>query len=155
MSWISVSGKADIHVYLDISKTLTVTTGSEDFGYSNGAFAPVDAAMSRLQPRPFDARHLNIRFGMGIALAIAILFLLWLFLLLLPWLLLLTGALAGLYGWRRHRQFQQRLYTCFYTYLKTHDGRMSVLDFAMVAGIAFPKTGAATHATPLNIRLSK
>ena len=76
-----------------------------------------------------------LRLGLGLATAIAVLLLIWLIKLLLPWLLLLAGGIASWYRWQRHRDFQQRLYTCFYSCLQTHEGSISALDFAMAAHI--------------------
>lgn len=91
--------------------------------------------MSRLPPQSFDAEHVTLRLGLGLGAAIAVLLLIWLLKLLLPWLLLLAGGIAGWYRWQRHRDFQRRLYSCFYDCLPSYQGRISALDFAMAAHI--------------------
>ena len=91
--------------------------------------------MSRFSPQSFDVEHVILRLGLGLAAAISVLLLIWLIKLLLPWLLLLAVGIAGWYLWQQHRDFQQRLYQCFYNCLQTHEGRISALDFAMAAHI--------------------
>ena len=91
--------------------------------------------MSRLPSQSFDAEHITLRLGLGLAVAIAGLLLIWLLKLLLPWLLLLATGIAGWYRWQRHRDFQRRLYSCFYDCLPSYQGRISALDFAMAAHI--------------------
>ncbi len=89
-----------------------------------------------------DGRHLNERFALGIGVAIVLLFVIWLIKLLLPWLLLLSGLAAVGYRWRRHQQFQQRLYRCFYDCLKQDHGKIRALDFAIAAHITGPQARA-------------
>ena len=58
---------------------------------------------------------------------------------LLPWLLVGAVALVGLGLWQRHRQYQRVLYGIFYDHLRYHQGRLSVLEFAMAAQIPGPQ----------------
>jgi len=95
--------------------------------------------MSRFDRRSLDAQQLNLGLSLGLGAAIACLLFVWLITLLLHWLLLLAGIGVGGYGWRRQRQFQQRLYTCFYDCLQRHQGQISVLDFAIAAQITGPQ----------------
>jgi len=95
--------------------------------------------MSRFDYRSLDAQQLNLGLSLGLGAAIAFLLLVWLIKLLLPWLLLLGAIGVGYYGWRRQRQFQQRLYTCFYDCLQRHQGKISALDFAIAARITGPQ----------------
>lgn len=95
--------------------------------------------MPQFNPQSFNADHFNTRLGFGLAAAIALLLFILLLKLLLPWLLLCAGLSAGWYLWKRHRDFESRLYTCFYECLKTHQGRISALDFAMNAHITGPQ----------------
>ncbi|MEM0981496.1 MAG: hypothetical protein AAGH78_14630 [Cyanobacteria bacterium P01_H01_bin.58] len=87
----------------------------------------------------FDAQHFHTRLGLGILAAIAVLLLLFLLKVLLPWLLVVVALGTGYVFWERQRQFQQRLHRCFYDCLRTHQGRISVLDFAMTAQITGPE----------------
>ncbi len=89
-----------------------------------------------------DDQHLNLRLGLGIGVAIATLLVIWLIKLLLPWLLLVAGLAAVGVGWQRHRQFQRRLYRCFYRCLEHNGGKVSVLDFAIAAHITGPQARA-------------
>lgn len=98
--------------------------------------------MSRFNPQSWNTHHYPSRLGLGVGIAIALLFLLLLLKLLLPWLLLVAAGWTGWYFWKRHRDFEQRLYTCFYECLKVHQGRISVLDFAMNAQITGPQARA-------------
>lgn len=95
--------------------------------------------MSPFDPRSFNAHHFNLRLGLGLGAAIALLLVILLVRLLLPWLLVLAAIAAGSYLWRRCRAHQRHLYTCFYTCLQQQNGRISVLDFAMVAQITGPQ----------------
>lgn len=90
----------------------------------------------------FDAQHFHTRLGLGILVALAVLFLLLLLKLLLPWLLVMGVLIVGYVYWRRQRQFQQRLHQCFYDCLRSNQGRISVLDFAMTAQITGPEARA-------------
>jgi hypothetical protein len=60
----------------------------------------------------------------------------------LPWLLAIATLTGGAYFWRRQRALQVRLYTGFYQCLQMHQGRISVLDFAMAAHIPGPQARA-------------
>lgn len=95
--------------------------------------------MPRFAPQSFNSHHFSTRLGIGVAAAIALLLLILILKLLLPWLILLTVIWTGRYLWQRHRDFQQRLYDCFYDCLKTQQGRISALDFAMKAQITGPQ----------------
>ncbi len=90
----------------------------------------------------FDAHHFNTRLWLGVLAAIAVLLLLFLLKLLLPWLLVAGAIGTGLFLWQRQRQFQQRLYQCFYDCLRSQHGRISALDFAMAAQITGPEARA-------------
>lgn len=98
--------------------------------------------MSRQSLQSVDANRLNFRLSLGLGAAIACLLFILLIKLLLPWLMLLAGVGALGYGWRRHRQFQQRLYRCFYHCLEKSQGKISVLDFAITAHITGPQARA-------------
>jgi hypothetical protein len=98
--------------------------------------------MARLQSSPRYGHHFPTRLGVGVVLAIALLLSLWLLMLLLPWLLAIAALGAVIYCWRRQRAYQNRLYTCFYQCLQAHQGRISVLDFAMAAHIPGPQARA-------------
>lgn len=101
--------------------------------------ALADRYMPRFNLHGFEVHTFNQRLGLGLIVAIALLLCIWLITLLLPWLLLLTGlGLAG-YWWRRQRQFQQRLYSCFYDCLRQRQGKISALDFAIAAQITGPQ----------------
>ncbi|MEM6592942.1 MAG: hypothetical protein AAF651_13915 [Cyanobacteria bacterium P01_C01_bin.73] len=95
--------------------------------------------MPRFNPHTFDAHSFNLRLSLGLGAAIAVLLLVWLIKLLLPWLLLLAVLAAGVAYWRRQRQFQQRLYACFYDCLRQRHGKISALDFAIAAQITGPQ----------------
>lgn len=98
--------------------------------------------MPRFRFQDFDVHHFNTRLGLGLIAAIAVLLLLLLLKLLLPWLLVVAGVCAVGYYWQRYRQFQRRLYQCFYACVQANQGRISVLDFAMAADITGPQARA-------------
>ncbi len=94
-----------------------------------------------MAPSPWERppTHLQTRLGIAIALTLVVILLLLLLQVVLPWLLLGVGA-CGLLGlWQRHRQHQRVLYDIFYDYLRHHQGRLSVLEFAMAAQIPGPQ----------------
>ena len=95
--------------------------------------------MPRFAPQSLNLRHLNTRLGIGAIAAIALLLVILILKLLLPWLILLTIIWTGHYFWQRHRNFEKRLYDCFYECLKIQQGRISALDFAMKAQITGPQ----------------
>jgi hypothetical protein len=89
--------------------------------------------------RPSPSAHLPARLGIAIALALIGTALLLLLQVLLPWLLVGVGALVGLGLWYRHSKRQRLLYSIFYDQLRHHQGRLSVLEFAMAAQIPGPQ----------------
>lgn len=98
--------------------------------------------MSRWSLQSANANRLNFRLSLGLGAAISFLLFVLLVKLLLPWLVLLAGVGALGYGWRRQRQFQQRLYRCFYHCLEKSQGKISALDFAIAAHITGPQARA-------------
>ncbi|MEO0535508.1 MAG: hypothetical protein AAF215_16755 [Cyanobacteria bacterium P01_A01_bin.123] len=82
--------------------------------------------------------HTKVLLGMGVAL-ILLLFL-WILKLLLPWLIVMGLIGGGVWLWRQwqtQRQIEQRtLNGVFYDLLRQHQGRISILDFAMTAEIS-------------------
>lgn len=62
--------------------------------------------------------------------------------LLLPWLLLAGLAGGGIWFWQRRQAQEKALHLLFYDQLALHQGRISTLEFAMVAKI----TGAEARA---------
>ena len=95
--------------------------------------------MPRFNPHPWVANHFSTRLGLGLGAAIALLLVFLLVKLLLPWLLLVVAVMTARHLWKRHREGQQHLYTCFYECLNIYHGRISVLDFAMNAQITGPR----------------
>lgn len=95
--------------------------------------------MPRFAPQSFNSHHFHTRLGIGVVAAIALLLAILILKLLLPWLILLTLLWVGHYLWQRHRNFEKRLYDCFYECLKAQQGRISALDFAMKAQITGPQ----------------
>ncbi len=87
--------------------------------------------------RPFHSPGAGLEYRLRIALVlagaavVAVLVLR----LLLPWLVL--GGLGGaaLWLWRRQKAREQALHQVFYAQLAIHQGRISVLDFAIAAQI--------------------
>lgn len=95
--------------------------------------------MRRYYSRNFDSVEFSNRIGLGLMAVFLLFLLLMVIKLLLPLWLLLGSFGAAWHVWRRHRQFQKQLYQCFYDCLKAHNGRISVLDFAIAAHITGPQ----------------
>jgi hypothetical protein len=61
---------------------------------------------------------------------------------LLPWLLGAGLVGAGIWFWHRHQTQRRALHLLFYEHLETHQGRISVLEFAMATGLTGPEARA-------------
>ncbi|WOD39353.1 hypothetical protein [Nodosilinea sp. E11] len=85
--------------------------------------------------RPFHNPGAGFEYRLRVALALAAVALLGVLVirLLLPWLVL--GGIVGgaVWGWRRQRARQRALHQLFYDQIAAHQGRISVLDFAIAA----------------------
>lgn len=95
--------------------------------------------MSRSSYGRSQASDLETRIGLAAGGAIALFLLLLLIKLLLPWLLLAGGLAIGLWGWHRYQRYQQMLHQLFYEQIQAHQGRISVLEFAMAAQLTGPQ----------------
>lgn len=77
---------------------------------------------------------------LGAGVALILLLLIWILKLLLPWLMLMGLIGSGVWFWRQwniQKHTQQRLLNgVFYDLLRQHQGRVSILDFAMTAEIS-------------------
>ncbi|MBD1873563.1 hypothetical protein H6F75_08720 [Nodosilinea sp. FACHB-131] len=85
--------------------------------------------------RPFHSpgAGLEYRLLMALIMASAALVTVLLIQLLLPWLVI-GGLIAGaLWFWRRQRARERALHQIFYAQVAAHQGRISVLDFAIAA----------------------
>jgi hypothetical protein len=87
--------------------------------------------------RPFHSPGAGLEYSLLLALIMAgaALVTVLLIQLLLPWLLL--GGLVGgaLWYWRRRKAREKSLHQLFYAQIAAHQGRLSVLDFAIAAQI--------------------
>lgn len=83
--------------------------------------------------RPEPGAGFEYRLMVALALAAVILFGVLVVRLLLPWLL--VGGLVGLalWDWQRRRARELALHQVFYAQIAAHQGRISVLDFAIAA----------------------
>lgn len=83
---------------------------------------------------------LQTKVFLGMGAVLLLLLFLWILKLLLPWLMLIGLIGGGIWLWRRwdtQKQTQQRLLNgMFYDLLRQHQGRISILDFAMAAEIS-------------------
>jgi hypothetical protein len=75
------------------------------------------------------------RLTVALALAAVTLFGVLVVRLLLPWLLVVGLIGLALWGWQRRRTRELALHQIFYAQIAAHQGRISVLDFAIAAQI--------------------
>lgn len=85
--------------------------------------------------RPFHSpgAGLEYRLLMALIMASAALVTVLLIQLLLPWLVVGGLIAAALWFWRRQRARERALHQIFYAQVAAHQGRISVLDFAIAA----------------------
>ena len=86
--------------------------------------------------------HLEHRIAVACVLAALVLAGILIVKLLLPWLVGAALVAAGLWFWHRHQTQRKALHLLFYEQLEARQGRISVLEFAMVAQL----TGAEARA---------
>ncbi|WP_052050902.1 hypothetical protein [Leptolyngbya sp. KIOST-1] len=87
--------------------------------------------------RPFHSPGAGLEYRLLLALIMAgaALVTVLLIQLLLPWLVVGGLAFGSIWLWRRHRAREQALHRLFYAQIAAHQGRLSVLDFAIAAQI--------------------
>ena len=79
------------------------------------------------------------KFFLLLILGVLIFFLMEIIKILLPWLLIGGLAVAAWWLWRRRQLEILRRQQVFYSLIQAHQGRISLLDFAMAANLSAPE----------------